>query len=181
MRWSWNFARGVGLGSRPDCQKTGLTTFFSHQLILQFYRGCPMVISKKTIIFRFQRGSNIFLGGPNTNFYRNPYNLWFSRRVQTPYAPSGSAHVMLGAQFRLSSHRRLYFMFASIECFSKVSKVAKMRNRYNQAPHLTQDTTWESEKNTTKHHKHEPRGQPFPSRRPQSSNEQTGKHDKHKT
>ena len=32
-----------------------------------------------------------------------------------------------------------------------------------------------------KHHKQEPRGQPFPSRRPQGSNEQTWKHDKHKT
>ena len=30
----------------------------------------------------------------------------------------------------------------------KVRKVAKIRNRYNQVPHLTQDTTWESDKNT---------------------------------
>ena len=52
-------------------------------------------------------------------------------------------------------------------CFDnmvKVRKVAKIRNRYNQLPHLTQDTTWESNKNTIKHHKEEPRGQPFPSR-----------------
>ena len=28
----------------------------------------------------------------------------------------------------------------------KVRKVAKIRNRYNQAPHLTTDTTWESDK-----------------------------------
>ena len=26
--------------------------------------------------------------------------------------------------------------------------MAKIRNRYNQAPHLTQDTTWESNKTT---------------------------------
>ena len=34
----------------------------------------------------------------------------------------------------------------------KVRKAAKIRNRYNQVPHLTQDTTWESDKthlNTT--------------------------------
>ena len=64
--------------------------FFSPQLILQFYRGCSMVISKKTITFQgfrvgptFSRGgggSNFFQGGgggggPNANFYRNPYNL----------------------------------------------------------------------------------------------------------
>ena len=30
----------------------------------------------------------------------------------------------------------------------KVSKEAKIRNRYNQVPHLTQATTWESDKNT---------------------------------
>ena len=44
----------------------------------------------------------------------------------------------------------------------KVRKVAKIRN-----PHLTQDTTWESDKNTIKHHKGEPRGQPFPTNDPQ--------------
>ena len=37
----------------------------------------------------------------------------------------------------------------------KVIKAAKIRNRYNHVPHLTHDTTWESEKNTTiKNHKH---------------------------
>ena len=45
----------------------------------------------------------------------------------------------------------------------KVRKAAKIRNQYNQVPHLTQYTTWESDKNTIKHHKQEPRGQPFPS------------------
>ena len=34
----------------------------------------------------------------------------------------------------------------------KLRKKAKIRNRYNHAPHLTQDTTWESDKNTKKHH-----------------------------
>ena len=34
----------------------------------------------------------------------------------------------------------------------KVRKTAKVRNRYNQAPHLTQDITWESDENTIKHH-----------------------------
>ena len=43
------------------------------------------------------------------------------------------------------------------------------------------DTTWESDKNTIKHHKQEPIGQPFPIRWPQGSNEQTRKHEKHKT
>ena len=33
-----------------------------------------------------------------------------------------------------------------------------------------EDTTWENDKNTIKHHKHEPGGQAFPSRWPQGSN-----------
>ena len=37
----------------------------------------------------------------------------------------------------------------------KVSKKANIRNRYNRVPLLTQDTTWESDKNTT--HIREPR------------------------
>ena len=47
---------------------------------------------------------------------------------------------------------------------SRVRKAAKIRNRYNQVQHLTQDTTWESDKITIKQHKQDPRGQPFPSR-----------------
>ena len=31
---------------------------------------------------------------------------------------------------------------------TKVRKEAKIRKRHNQVPHLTQDTTWESNKNT---------------------------------
>ena len=45
-----------------------------------------MVISKKTIVFQgfrggttFARGVQLFPGGPNANFYRNPYNVSFSR------------------------------------------------------------------------------------------------------
>ena len=59
------FARG----SRPDCQKTALTllflffVLFSPQLILLFYRGGPMVISKKTLIFQGLRGSPKFSRG----------------------------------------------------------------------------------------------------------------------
>ena len=46
----------------------------------------------------------------------------------------------------------------------KIKNASMVRNRYKQVPYLTQDTTWECYKNTIKHHKQEPRGQPFPSR-----------------
>ena len=46
----------------------------------------------------------------------------------------------------------------------QVGKVAKFRNRYDQVPHMTQVTIWQSDKNTIKHHTREPRGQQFLSR-----------------
>ena len=69
-----------------------------------------------------------------------------------------------------------YTLLKAVKDNYKVRKGAKIRNRYNQVPHLTQDTTWESDINTIKQHKQEPRGQPFPRRWPQNSNEQTRKH-----
>ena len=38
----------------------------------------------------------------------------------------------------------------------KVRKVLKIWIRYNQVPHLTHYTTWESVKKTIKHHEREP-------------------------
>ena len=64
----------------------------------------------------------------------------------------------------------------------KVGKKAKIRNRYNQVPHLTQDTEWGVTKTQETSHTRKPRGQSFPNRWPQSCNKQTssiGK-DKHK-
>ena len=41
-------------------------------------------------------------------------------------------------------------MYMYVHCISvhayKVRKLAKIRNRYAQVPHLTKDTTWENEK-----------------------------------
>ena len=45
-------------------------------------------------------------------------------------------------------------------CAYKVSKGAKIRNRYNQVPHLTQHTNGKVT-NYSRHHKREPRGQSF--------------------
>ena len=36
--------------------------------------------------------------------------------------------------------------------FIEVRKTAKIRKRYNQVQHLTQDTTWEINKKYNKHH-----------------------------
>ena len=44
----------------------------------------------------------------------------------------------------------------------KVRKMAKIRKRYNQAPHLTKDTTWESNKNTINITKKGQEVSPFP-------------------
>ena len=55
----------AGGGVQARLPENSSDNFFSPQL----YRGCPIVNSNKTIIFR---GGG---GGPNANFYRNPYNL----------------------------------------------------------------------------------------------------------
>ena len=54
--------------------------------------------------------------------------------------------------------RRQVFLTATLNaCESEmqvlieVRKKAKIRSRYNQEPHFTQDTTWQSDKNTRKH------------------------------
>ena len=47
--------------------------------------------------------------------------------------------------------------------FNKVRKKENIRNRYNQIPHLTKDTIWESDKYTRKHHTQESQVvSPFP-------------------
>ena len=46
----------------------------------------------------------------------------------------------------------------------KVGKESKFWNRYNQVPHMTQDTLWESDKYTKTLDTEEPRSQLFPSR-----------------
>ena len=56
----------------------------------------------------------------------------------------------------------------------QVRKRAKIRNQYNQAPHLTQDTKGK----VTRHHKREPRGQPFPSRQQTDVHESITKQDR---
>ena len=87
-------------GSRNFCQLyLVLSLFYSLQ------RGSNGFIAEKTILILYQgfrgvhfsRGggvSNFFQGGPNANFFRNPYTyLLFSRGVcPDPLSPSGSAH-----------------------------------------------------------------------------------------
>ena len=72
---SRNFCQGGG--SRPDCQKAALTTYISPCFLSSiFFTGLHMVsngyFKKKS---KVSEGSNIFQGGLNAIFYRNPYNL----------------------------------------------------------------------------------------------------------
>ena len=73
--------------------------FLVLNLFYSLQRGSNGFITEKTILFQwsrggqtFFRGSNFFRGGPNANFYRNPYNFRFSRGSGSPIPPSGSAH-----------------------------------------------------------------------------------------
>ena len=57
---------------------------------------------------------------------------------------------------------------------TQVWKKAKIRNQYNQVLPLTQDTVWESDKNTRKHHIQESQeASPFPTGEHKSA-KQTG-------
>ena len=50
-------------GSRPDCQKTALTTFFFSPLFKHFYSGLSMVYFIEIIIFQISEGVQHFSGG----------------------------------------------------------------------------------------------------------------------
>ena len=67
-------------------------------------------------------------------------------------------------------------------CFLKVSKKAKVRNRCNQVPHLTQDTTLGSDKAPKHHIQESQKVSSFPvGNHNAGCNEQTKMHDKHET
>ena len=66
--------------------------------------------------------------------------------------------------------------------FFKVRKTAKIRKRYNQVPHLTKDTTWESNKKSINITNMSQELSSFPAGdHKQGSNEQMRKLEKHKT
>ena len=78
MRGSRNFRQGGGGPGQSD-KKALTAVFFSPQLILQKSNG---QFNEIYHFSRFQRGSNIFQGGPTFSRgvqllmpYRNPYNL----------------------------------------------------------------------------------------------------------
>ena len=88
-----------GGGGGPGLTVTSFFgVIFSPHLILQFFQRVSNGYFKENYNFpKFQReskifqGSNLFQGGggggPNAFFYRNPYNLWFSRGSGPPIPP----------------------------------------------------------------------------------------------
>ena len=74
--------------------------------------------------------------------------------------------------YQLKNNQMLALGLSMSVCvLKKVSKGAKIRNRYNQVPGYQ----WESNKLTVINHKWKPRGQPFPSRWPQGRYKQMRK------
>ena len=79
----WIFAGGGGGGgSMPSCQVKAdifFVVFLVLNLFYSFTEGVQWLFQRKLL---FSKGSNYFQGGPtfarggpNANFYRNPYNL----------------------------------------------------------------------------------------------------------
>ena len=87
------FSSGGGGGSRSIWQKKALTTykvfffffFFSPQLILQKSNGS---FQRKLSFFKVLEGVQLLI------FYRNPYNLWFSRGGSGPPVPPLDPHLL---------------------------------------------------------------------------------------
>ena len=86
----------------------------------------------------------------------------------------------IGSIVRLNSKLPCIILYTDEQI--KVSKVAKIRNRYNQVPHLTQDTNGKVTNSQKTPQTRAKRPAPPPSRRPRSTHKQTRtKHSKHKT
>ena len=80
---------GPGLTARKQPGQRFCCCFLVLNLFYSLQWGSNGFISEKTILFQGSRRSTTFsrVGGPNVNFYREPYNLWFSRGVWTPIPP----------------------------------------------------------------------------------------------
>ena len=123
----YQLQRGFG-GMRQHARiQEFLSVLFSPQLILQFKEGFQRFYCLENYTYtlqRIQRWSIIFQGGgggvptfskggggPNANFYRNPYTyLLFSRgSVQTPYPPLDPhmGNVIITGQYLSQSGRPL--------------------------------------------------------------------------
>ena len=82
MRISRNFCQG---GPGPTAIKQPEQSFLVLNLFYSLQRGSNGFITEKTILLKGSRGGPTFSregvqpfpggGGPNANFYRNPYNL----------------------------------------------------------------------------------------------------------
>ena len=78
-------------------------------------------------------------------------------QIENLFASSFGAFIMASTLLILDTDEQVLWQIL------KVRKKAKIRNQNNQAPHLTQETTWESDKNTIKHHIQESQEvSPFP-------------------
>ena len=86
------------------------------------------------------------------------------------------SHALIEYKQLLDVASCLVFGWSPHQCIFFVSSY---RHRYNQAAHVIQNKTWESDKNTIKHHTQESQEvSPFQTG---GYNEQTRKHDKHET
>ena len=119
MRGSRNFCQGGIQARRPENSLDNVSFFLFLSLLYSLQRRSKGFIAGKTILSQGSgegstfpgRGQLFFMGGPIANFYRNPYNLWFSRGVWTPYSSSGSAHDYMEIQMITSGPYYMVLLF----------------------------------------------------------------------
>ena len=110
-------------------------------------------------IWVFSVYKSTHLGLSTTCFQYTKYAIPFSISLCRKTYCFPLASICLSVSLSIAKLFRLYYLLTirdiltKLFTFVKVRNVAKIRYLYNQVPHLTQDTTWESDKNTIKHHK----------------------------
>ena len=109
--------------------------FFSPQLTFQFTEGVQRFYNRENYTFERSRGGptffrrggggggfNFFHWGPNANFYRNPYNLWFSRGGG---GPDPLSPLWIRTWRRALKHLVMFQAFVAQTSFSRVTTSVK--------------------------------------------------------
>ena len=118
--------------------------------------------------------NNITSNGPK---YRFPSNIDFTK-CRREISSSLMTSVSISVDEKLLNlmtwrNGRLIFYSRNTKCYHQSKWGCKDQKSIQSSTTPDREYQWESYKLTVRHHKREPRGQPFPSRWPQSTNKQT--------
>ena len=113
LRGSRDYCQGVQVHLPENSSDNVGFCFLVLSLFYSFTEGVQWLFQRKLLFLKVSEGVQLFQGGggqlfpwrgggPMGNFYRNPYNLRFSRGGADPISPSGSAHAISQLIFLIS-------------------------------------------------------------------------------